>query len=159
MPVPASAWFAGTTRRPARVWMPMPGPVAYHVHSGRLTPAVISAGADHVAPSSVLFITHTVREPSLVPAMMSFSRSVPRFWVVSSQSVPVFRSRTGHGLPMVFGPLSPITCRADQVRPSSRLRLRTRSMSPASPPPARRASANASSVPLRAAINAGIRNV
>ena len=80
----------------------MPGPVAYHVHSGRLTLAVISTGADQVSPSSVLFIAHTVRVPSLVPAMMSFSRSVPRLCVVSSQIVPVVaiedRARVAEGV-------------------------------------------------------------
>ena len=85
----------------------MPGPVVYQVQSGCLTLAVMSTGADHVAPSSRLCISHTVRLASLVPAMMSFSRSVPRFCVVSSQMVPVRRSMTGHGLPKVFGPLSP----------------------------------------------------
>ena len=42
--------------------MPTPGPVAYHVQSGFLTALVISTGSDHVVPSSVLFVTHTVRE-------------------------------------------------------------------------------------------------
>ena len=99
--------------------MPTPGPVAYHVQSGRFTLAVISTGVDHVTPSSSLFIAQTVRLSALVPAMMSFSPSVPRFWVVSSQTVPVFRSTTGHGLPNVLGPLSPTICIDDHECPPS----------------------------------------
>src|SRR3954452_4370514 len=99
--------------------MPKPGPVAYQVHSGALTLDVISAGADHVRPSSADRIAHTVRVPSLVPAMISLSRSVARFCVVSSHTTLVRLSTTGQGLPNVFGPLSPMTCIADQVRPPS----------------------------------------
>ena len=36
--------MAGTTRRPLLVWIPIPGPVAYHVQSGFFTSAVISRG-------------------------------------------------------------------------------------------------------------------
>src|SRR5262245_13344513 len=128
--------------------MPTPGPVAYHVHPDPLTLVVISTGADQVTPSSVVFMTHTVRLPALVPAMMSFSRSVPAFCVDSNHIVPVARSITGHGFPNVFGPLSPITFNGDQVAPPSVLRLSTRSMSPASAALLRRASANASKAPL-----------
>ena len=77
------------TSRPVRVWMPTPGPVAYQVQSVPFTLEVISTGVDHVAPWSCEPIAQTVRLPSLAPAMMSFSRSVPRFCVVSSQIVPV----------------------------------------------------------------------
>ena len=43
---------------------PWPGPVAYQVHSGRLTSREISTGADQVRPSSALWVTHTVRSAS-----------------------------------------------------------------------------------------------
>src|SRR5216684_3076154 len=99
--------------------MPTPGPVAYHVQSDRFTLAVISTGVDHDAPSSSLFIAQTVRLPTLVPAMISFSRSVPRFCVVSSHMVPVFLSTTGQGLPNVLGPLSPMICIGDHDWPPS----------------------------------------
>ena len=159
MAVPGTAWFPGITRRPVLVWIPTPGPVAYHVQSACFTLAVMSTGADHVTPSSVLRNTATDRPAWLVPAMMSFSRSVPRFCVVSSQMVPVVRSTTGQGLPKVFGPLSPTTWSGDHVWPPSRLRFSTRSMSPASPPPSRLASAKASSVPRAVAMTDGMRNV
>src|SRR5262249_11548502 len=64
---PSALWSHGTRSRPDFSWMPTPGPVAYHVHSGFLTSFVISTGLSQVAPSSVLFVTHTVREPLLVP--------------------------------------------------------------------------------------------
>src|SRR5215212_1155356 len=51
----------GTRSRPLLSWMPTPGPVAYHVHSGFFTAFVISVGFAHVAPSSVLLVTQTVR--------------------------------------------------------------------------------------------------
>ena len=41
-----------TTSRPLLSWMPTPGPVAYHVHSGFFTSFVISVGFAHVRPSS-----------------------------------------------------------------------------------------------------------
>src|SRR5687768_6487485 len=100
--------------------MPTPGPVAYQVQSGRLTLAVISTGVDHVAPSSRLLDAQTVRVPWLGPDGMSFSRSVPRFCVVSSQIVPVRRSATGQGLPNVLGPLSATSSSGDHVLPPSR---------------------------------------
>jgi hypothetical protein len=91
--------------------------------------------------------------------MMSFSRSVPRLRVVNSQMMPVLRSITGHGLPTVFAPSSPMTRSGDQVAPRSTLRFITRSISPASALPPRRPSANASSVPFGVARREGIRKV
>src|SRR5689334_23194890 len=102
--------------------MPTPGPVAYHVHSGFFTLAVISIGFDHVTPSSSLFKTHTVIPARLEPAVISFSLSAARFCVVKSQSVPVLRSTTAHGLTHASGPLSPTTRTGDQVAPASVLR-------------------------------------
>src|SRR5882724_9164373 len=68
--VPASTKSQGTTRRPLFVWMPMPGPVAYHVQPGFFTSLVISAGADQLAPSSGLFDAQTDRVPFAVPSMI-----------------------------------------------------------------------------------------
>ena len=135
----------------------MPGPVAYQVQSARFTAGVISRGAVHVSPSSALDITQTLRPSRLVPAMMASSRSVPRLRVASSQMTPLFSSTTGQGSLRVSGPPSPTTCMADHDRPPSRLRLTTRSMSPASSTPPRRASAKARSVPFGVLMSEGMR--
>src|SRR3990170_1186711 len=157
--MPDSEWFAGTTRRPLAVWMPAPGPVAYHPQSAALTAGVISTGDDHVTPSSSDFIVQTVRVPALVPAMMAGSRSPPRFRVMSSQIAPVRASITGHGLPTVFGPSSQTMRIADHDSPPSLLRLTMRSISPASAAAARRPSAKARSVPFGVAMTDGMRYV
>src|SRR6476469_5346247 len=102
----ASVWSQGMTSRPDAVWMPTPGPVAYHVHLLSLTSFVTSAGFDHVTPSSSLFVTQTLRVPLLVPSRMVRSLSLPRLCVSSSQTVPVLRSTTAQGLPTVFSPSS-----------------------------------------------------
>ncbi len=85
-------------------------PIFGHVQSGFFTSRVISIAVDQVTPSSVLFITHTVRLDLLVPAMMSLSRSSPAFLVVNNQIVPLARSTPGHGFPTVFGSSSATTC-------------------------------------------------
>src|SRR5437763_10097314 len=87
--LPATEWSHGTINRPPFIWMPMPGPVAYHVQSDFFTSLVISIGLDHVTPSSVLFVTQTVRDPRLVPLTIIASVSLPRLWVRSNQMVPV----------------------------------------------------------------------
>src|SRR5262249_217515 len=112
--------------------MPTPGPVAYHVQSGFFTSLVISTGFDHVSPSSVLFVTQTVRDPRLAPLTIIASVSLPRLCVRSNQMVPVLASRTGQGLPQVFSPSSHTTCVCVQVFPPSGLLFRSKSMSPVS---------------------------
>src|SRR5262245_44566562 len=92
--VSASTKSQGITRRPLFVWIPIPGPVAYQVHSGFFTADVISTGFDHVTPSSVLLHTHTVRVPFAVRSMIFDSWSSPRLCVTGSQIVPVSRSTT-----------------------------------------------------------------
>src|SRR5436190_18681759 len=128
--------------------MPQPGPVAYHVHCGSLTSFVISTGFAQVAPSSSLFVIQTVRPPLLLPSRISFSLSLPRFLVSGSQTVPVVRSTTGHGLPTVSVPKSATTCNGCQVLPPSKLRRNTVSMSPVSLALFLRPSQNASSAPF-----------
>src|SRR5262249_2601357 len=139
--------------------MPTPGPVAYHVHSGFLTSRVISTGLAHVAPSSVLLVSQTVRVPLLLLATMAASVSVPRLWVMRSPTVPVFASTTGHGLPQVFSPSSQTTCALPHVLPPSVLRFKRRSMSPASPRPPLRPSQKASTVPFGVTMTDGMRYV
>src|SRR4051812_19808894 len=117
--------------------MPTPGPVAYQVQSAFFTSFVISAGFDHVAPSSVLFDTHTVREPADLPSTMRDCESVPRLCVISKQMVPSSRSTTGQGLPQVWSSSVHTTCVFCHVLPPSRLRRSSRSIGPASPPPLR----------------------
>src|SRR5262245_49466433 len=106
---PSSLLSHGTRSRPDFSWMPTPGPVAYQVHSGRFTSFVISAGLSHVAPSSVLFVIQTVRDPLLVPDTILASVSSRKLWVMSSQTVPVFRSTTGQGFPHTLVPSSQTT--------------------------------------------------
>src|SRR5262245_10525112 len=125
---PSDLLSHGIRSRPLFSWMPTPGPVAYHVHSGFFTSFVISTGFAHVAPSSVLLLTHAVRVPLLLPPTMVASVSVPRLWVKSSHTVPVLVSITGHGLPQVFPASSQTTCILPHVFPPSVLRLRTTSM-------------------------------
>src|SRR5262245_41063362 len=139
--------------------MPTPGPVAYQVHSLSFTSFVISAGFAQVTPSSVLCVTQTPRVPWLVPSTIFASVSLPRLCVSSNQIVPVRASTTGQGLPQVFVPSSHTTCCGCHVLPPSRLRFRTRSMSPVSPPPFLRPSQKASSVPFFVTINDGMRYV
>src|SRR5262245_39075829 len=136
--LPATTGSHGTTSRPLWSRMPTPGPVAYQVHSALLTARVISTGSDQVAPSSVLFVTQTVRPP--LPARVFASVSWPRLCVRRSQTVPVPRSTTGQGLPQVPSPRSQTTCVCCQVLPPPRLRLRSRSLSPLSPRPCLRPS-------------------
>src|SRR5262245_18676234 len=145
------------TSRPDFVWMPTPGPVAYHVHPSFLTCGVISTGLAQVAPSSVLFVTQAVRDPLLLPVAIFSSVSSPRLCVINSQIVPVARSTTGQGLPQVFLPSSQTTWVGCQVLPPSELRRSNRSMSPASPRPVLRPSQKASRVPLPETIRDGMR--
>src|SRR5262249_26202677 len=137
--------------------MPTPGPVAYQVQSAFFTSLVISTGLLQVAPSSVLLLTQTVREPWLLPSRIIASVSLPRLWVISSQMVPVLASMTGQGLPQVFLPSSQTICDGCQVLPPSKLRLRRRSMSPASALLFLRPSQKASSVPLGETMREGLR--
>ena len=153
-------WSQGITSRPAcaprSIRMPAPGPVAYQVHPGSFTSAVISSGADQVTPWSSLRSTQIVRVPSEVPAMISDSWSWPRFLVERSTIAPSSVT-TGQGLPQVFAPSSQTTVCALHVRPPSADRLATRSMSPVSPELPWRASAKASSSPFAHRTIAGIR--
>src|SRR3954451_3651974 len=112
--------------------MPTPGPVAYHVHVGFFTAAVMSRGFDHVTPSSALDVTHADRLARADAVVMSFSLSSPRLWVISSQVVPVDWSTTGQGLPQVFLPSEKTTDALANVRPPSVERLRIRWISPES---------------------------
>src|SRR5262245_24147707 len=153
----ASVWSQGMTRRPEASCTPTPGPVAYHVHFASLTALVISTGFAHVAPSSVLFVTQTERVPLLVPARISFSVSLPRLCVNSSQIVPVDRSTTGQGLPTVLAPSAATTWTLPQVLPPSVLRRRSVAISPESPRPFLRPSQKASRVPLGVAKCDGMR--
>src|ERR1700730_17311846 len=131
--LPATWLSQGTTSRPLLSWMPTPGPVAYQVQFGFVTSLVISAGVLQVAPSSSLFVTHTVRGFLLVPLTIIVCVSLPMLCVISSQIVPVLASTTGQGLPHVLSPSSQTTCVLPQDLPPSKLRLRMRSISPASP--------------------------
>src|SRR5689334_16003655 len=117
--LPLTQLSHGTTSRPPRAWMPTPGPVAYHVQSALLTSRVISTGRPHVRPSSSLFVTQTVRVPLAVPSRIFASVSPPRLCVMSSQTVPVLRSRTAQGLPQVLSPSSQTTWALPQVLPPS----------------------------------------
>ena len=139
--------------------MPTPGPVAYQPHSGRFVVEVISTGFDQVAPSSLDFVTQTVRVPLDFRWPMAVSPSSPRLWVMRSQTTPVVRSTTGQGLPQVLGPSSQINWSGCQVRPPSKLRLATMSMSPVSLALVLRPSQRASTVPLSVTTTAGMRNV
>src|SRR5215475_9370809 len=79
--LPLTELSQGATSRPPFVWMPTPGPVAYHAQSAFLTSLVISSGLAHVAPSSSLLVTQTVRVPWPVPSRIRASVSPPRLWV------------------------------------------------------------------------------
>src|SRR4051794_537673 len=156
-------WFAGTTSRPrCGPWVSRvawPGPVAYQRQFGSLAWAVISRGADHVAPSSSLYWTNT-RRPSCAgtwPRRICVSDAVPALYVVSSTIRPPAVT-TGAGLPEVFGPLSWTTRSGPHVQPPSVDRFTTVSMFPASPSPSDRPSANASRSPDRVVTTAGMRN-
>src|SRR5262245_22999642 len=151
-------WLShGITSRPLLVWMPTPGPVAYQLQSGFFTSRVMSAGLLQVAPSPSLFVIHTVRVPLLVPPTIMDCVSLPRLCVIKSQTIPVFRSTTGHGLPQVLTPSFQTNCVLPHVLPPSWLRLTSRPMAPASPRPFLRPSQNASSTPFFVVINAGMR--
>ena len=104
-------------------------------------------------------MTQTVRVPRLVPSRIFDAVSSARFRVRSIQRVPVSRSKTGQGLPMVSGPASATTRRGDHVAPPSTLRFNTRSISPLSPPPSFRPSQKARTVPPGETINEGMRKV
>src|SRR5258706_15130653 len=88
-------WSQGITSRPLFNWIPLPGPVAYQVHSGFFTCAVISTGALHDAPLSELRVIHTVRSRGPVWRSVTF----PGLLVNRSRIAPVFLSTTGVGLP------------------------------------------------------------
>src|SRR5215218_6850244 len=107
---PSDLLSHGISSRPLLSWMPTPGPVAYHVHPGFLTSFVISTGFAHVAPSSSLLVIPTVRLPFPVLFTIFDSLSLPKLCVSSSQTVPVFASTTGHGLPQVLSASSHTTC-------------------------------------------------
>ena len=148
-------WSQGTTSRPLRSCTPWQGPVAYQVHSGRLTSREISTGADQVRPSSALRVTHTVR--SARPLRIRSSPPSAGFLHSSSQTVPVRESTTGAGLPTVIPGSVATTCASSQVRPPSVLRRSRVSISPASARLCLRPSQNASTVPLVERVRAGMR--
>src|SRR5690606_35144561 len=108
-------------------------------------------------PSSAEENTNTRRVSLLVPAIISFSWSVPRFQVESNSTVPVLLSTTGEGFPQVFAASFHTISIGPQVLPASEDRFTTRSISPASPQLLRRASANASRVPRAVVTTAGMR--
>ncbi len=81
----------------------------------------------------------------------------PVLYVSASRMRPVSRSTIGAGLPCVSPLPSLTTWSGPQVRPPSVDRLRTRSMSAASPQLSTRPSANASSVPSLDFTIAGMR--
>ena len=124
---------------PVCTWMPLTGPVAYHVQSDFFTSFVISRAADQLMPSSVEDMTKTLRVSRLVPSTICGSWSVPRFQVDRRMILPVLRSTTGAGFPQVFPGSCRTTVKADHVLPLSTERLTTRLISPASPQPGRRA--------------------
>ena len=125
-------WSQGITSRPLASWTPWHGPVAYQLQVGSLTSPVISRGSSQLSPSSRLQVTHTVR--GALPSTIRFSGPSAKFLQNSSQTMPVSRSSTGAALPSVSGPVRTITRFGSQLRPPSRLRRSTRSMSPESPP-------------------------
>ena len=90
------------TRRPLRgprsIWIPLPGPVAYHVQFFAFTSEVISRGGVHVTPSSVECMTKTRRPYLPVWSMIQLSRSPPLFQVVSSQIVAGVAVDDGAGI-------------------------------------------------------------
>ena len=137
--------------------MPTPGPVAYHRQCFARVVALMSMGWVHVWPSSVLFMSHTVRGSLATPFLMAPSDSSPRLRVSGIHRVPVAWSTTGQGLPMTCGPWSAITCIFDHVRPPSVLRFITMSMSPVSLRLFLRPSAKASRSPLGLTMMAGMR--
>ncbi|CAM5357305.1 hypothetical protein SVIOM74S_05144 [Streptomyces violarus] len=167
----SAAWFAVTllpshvsvltpnTSRPAclpRVsWMPCTGPVAYQEFqcSGRIS-SLRSRGSDQVRPSSSLYWRCGVRSQGTVQLPASVR---PVLYVSASRIRPVLRSTTGAGLPCVSPAPSLTTWSGPQVRPPSVERLRTMSMSAASPQLRTRPSAKASSVPAVVRTIAGIR--
>src|SRR5262245_2307900 len=149
---PSDLLSHGISSWPLRNWMPTPGPVAYQVQPCFYTSFVVSPGFAQVTPSSSLRVTHTVRLAALLPPTIRASVSRPRLCVISSQTVPVFASTTGQGLPQVLSSSSQTTCVRPHVLPPSVLRLRTRSMFPASPRPVLRPSQKASSVPFLVAM-------
>src|SRR5687768_10645599 len=163
-PPPLTTWLQGITSRPlcgpCLSWMPTPGPVAYHVQSGRFTSLVILRGGDHVTPSSSLVVTQTVRVPLLVPRLICPSASSPRLCVLSRTTVPVRSSATAHGLPHVFFPSAQTTVCSPNVFPPSVDRRITRLISPESaccPHGVRRPSAKTSSVPFVVTTAEGMR--
>src|SRR5688500_18101636 len=129
--------------RPDLVWMPAPGPVAYQVQPSFLAGLLMSIGLAHVWPSSSLFESQMERVPTALPAVRSFSRSLPRLCVSSSQITPVSRSMMGQGLPQVLAWSSQTTCPGEKVLPPPVERLGATSMSPVSLAPYLRASAHA----------------
>ena len=110
--------------------------------------------------SSVLEVIQTVRVPLEVPAMMSFSWSSPRLWVMRRKTVPVDWSTTGQGLPQVFLPSAQTTWMGPKVRPASVERRRMRLISPVSLPGPRgvwRPSQKARIVPALVRMTEGMR--
>src|SRR4051812_3686944 len=116
------------TSRPDRSWIPVPGPVPYHVHLGSRAVADTSRNSFHVLPESVLEVTRTRVRSLLVPATIPSSVSDPRLRVRPSHTAPALRSRSRHGLPRVLSPSAATTASFDHVLPRSVLRFSTMSI-------------------------------
>ena len=97
--------------------MPWQGPVAYQVHCGSFTDAVISRGSLQDWPSSVLWVTQTVR--GALPSQIMVSSPSARFLQKGRKMAPVSRSVTGQGLPQVMPGSVTTTWTGVQVRPLS----------------------------------------
>src|SRR5512134_81959 len=152
-------WLAGMTSRPAcGPWVtavPHPGPVAYQRIHDVLTLAVMSTGVVQVAPLSAERWTDTCRVAR--PFRMAVSVASAALPHDRSTRSPEAGSVTTVGLPAVSAPWAVTTCCGDQLVPPSVERRHTMSMSPLSPPPFLRPSANAISVPSGARVSAGMR--
>src|SRR5690606_22433888 len=112
-------------------------------HPGSFTWDVISRGGLHVAPSSPLSVTQT---ESLLTQN-------------TRTTLPVSKSTTGAGLPAVCGPASQRSWTSSHVFPPSKLRLKSRSISPSSAALYLLPSQKASNVPLGVTTTAGMRYV
>ena len=122
-----------------------------------MTDEVISIGSAHVAPSSLLWVSQTVR--GAFPPRIILSGPSARFLQNGSHIVPVVLSTTGQGLPQVVAGSVTTVWVGSQVRPSLKLRLKIRSISPVSLRECFLPSQNANIVPRVETAIAGIRNV
>ena len=120
---------------------------------------VIAAMMITMMPVPALPVGQDLNDPARDTSWVDWSPFSYPFNMTRQPAASIPCGLTGAGLPIVSLPKSARTCVLVQVLPWSKLRFKSRSISPESLPEFRRPSQKASSVPFLVVISAGMRYV